>query len=84
MKKNVSHSQLMAGLASLAFFLAHYEHHQGGPQTLMPNQLKPTAKKYFTQLVHLAGFSPETMMPYRQTGGQLPEWAKRNQTEVKD
>ncbi|MFH1129558.1 MAG: hypothetical protein V1686_02375 [Patescibacteria group bacterium] len=72
----ISYNEMIAGFTQLSFELAYQETQKRGETKLAPKNLKDSAKKYFEQMIKLAGINPETMVPNAQ-GGKLPSWAEK-------
>jgi len=72
----ISYNQMIAGFTRLSFELAYKDFVVSKNEKPNPKDLKDDARKYFEQMVKLAGINPETMVPNAQ-GGKLPAWAER-------
>lgn len=72
----ISYNQVIAGFTRLSFELAYKDFVASRTEKPNPRDLKDGARKYFEQMVKLAGINPETMVPNAQ-GGKLPAWAEK-------
>ncbi len=73
--ERVSYNSLLSSVWRLSFELSQKDATETGMTDPTPKKLKPQAQEYFTQMLHLAGINPETMVSNRD-GGELPAWAK--------